>query len=67
MEMYRAGVLVRRMEDITEGVWCSKVSSATTSELNRKAYGNIETWRNRSLNENQYPYVYVNGIYLKRN
>ena len=34
--------------------------------LNQKVYGHIETWRNRPL-EGRYPYVYVDGIYLKRN
>ncbi len=67
IEMYLAGVSVRRVEDITEALWGSKVSPSTISELNKKAYGNIETWRNRDLNGTQYPYVYVDGIYLKRN
>jgi transposase-like protein len=67
MEMYRAGVSVRRVEDITEALWGSKVSPSTISELNKKAYGNIEAWRNRPLERASYPYVYVEGIYLKRN
>jgi len=67
IEMYLAGVSVRRVEDITEALWGSKVSPSTISELNKKAYGNIETWRNRSLSGIHYPYVYVDGIYLKRN
>ncbi len=33
-----AGVSVRRAEDITEALWRSKVSPATISELNKKAY-----------------------------
>lgn len=33
---------------------------------NKKVYGHIETWRNRPLKDN-YPYVYLDGIYLKRN
>ena len=28
---------------------------------------NIEAWRNRPLQGGKYPYVYVDGIYLKRN
>jgi transposase-like protein len=67
IEMYLAGVSVRRVEDITEALWGSKVSPATISELNKKAYGNIESWRNRPLTGISYPYVYVDGIYLKRN
>ena len=49
IEMYLAGVSVRRVEDITEALWGSKVSPATISELNKKAYVHIEDWRNRPL------------------
>ena len=55
------------MEDITEALWGSKVSPATISELNKKAYVHIEDWRNRPLQGGRYPYVYVDGIYLRRN
>ena len=37
IEMYLAGVSVRRVEDITEALWGSKVSPATISELNKTA------------------------------
>ena len=67
IEMYLAGVSVRRVEDITEALWGSKVSPATISELNKKAYVHIEDWRNRPLQGGHYPYVYVDGIYLHRN
>ncbi len=67
MEMYLAGVSVRRVEDITEALWGTKVSPATISELNKKAYVHIEEWRNRPLQGGRYPYVYVDGIYLRRN
>ena len=66
IEMYLAGVSVRRVEDISEALWGSKVSASTISELNKKAYVHIEEWRNREL-KGEYPYVYVDGIYLKRN
>ncbi|UYO64391.1 IS256 family transposase [Acetobacterium wieringae] len=65
IEMYLAGVSVRRVEDITEALWGTKVSPGTISNLNKKAYGNIEKWRSRPL-KGSYPYVYVDGIYLKR-
>ena len=63
--MYLAGVSVRRVEDITETLWGTKVSSGTISNLNQKAYKHIEEWRQRPLT-GEYPYVYVDGIYLKR-
>ena len=65
IEMYLAGVSVRRVEDITEALWGTKVSSGTISNLNKKAYEHIETCRTRPLSGN-YPYVYVDGVYLKR-
>lgn len=65
VEMYLAGVSVRRIEDITEALWGSRVSPGTVSELNKKIYANIEEWRNRSLNRH-YSYVYTDGIWLKR-
>ena len=66
IEMYLAGVSVRRVEDITEALWGTKVSPGTISNLNKKVYGHIEEWRNRPL-QYEYPYVYLDGIYLKRN
>lgn len=63
--MYLAGVSVRRVEDITEALWGTKVSPGTISNLNKKAYEHIEQWRNRQLKDD-YPYVYVDGIFLKR-
>jgi transposase, mutator family len=65
IEMYLAGVSVRRVEDITEALWGSKVSPGTISNPNKKAYEHIEEWRSRPLAE-EYPYVYVDGVYLKR-
>lgn len=67
IEMYLAGVSVRRVEDITEALWGTKVSPSTISELNKKAYVHIEQWRNRPLQGGKYPYIYVDGIYLRRN
>ena len=67
IEMYLAGVSVRRIEDVTEMLWGSRVSAGTISNLNKKAYARIEEWRNRSLSGRKFPYVYVDGIYLCRN
>ena len=65
IEMYLAGVSVRRVEDITEALWGTRVSPSTVSELNKKIYVQIEAWRNRHL-EGRYPYVYLDGLWLKR-
>ena len=65
VEMYLAGVSVRRVEDITEALWGTRVSPSTVSELNQKIYVQIEAWRNRPI-EGQHAYVYLDGIWLKR-
>src|ERR1700744_840766 len=58
VEMYLAGVSVRRVEDITEALWGTRVSSGTVSR-------HIEAWRNREI-VGDFPYVYLDGVILKR-
>lgn len=65
IEIYLADVSVRRVEDITEALYGTKASPGTISNLNKKTYGHIETWRTRPLS-GEYPYVYVDGVCLKR-
>ena len=65
IEMYLAGVSTRRIEDVSEILWGAGVSAGTVSNLNEKAYKSVEEWRSRPLS-GKYPYVFVDGIYLKR-
>ena len=65
VEMYLAGVSVRRVEDITEALWGTRVSPGTVSNLNKKIYAKIEAWRNRPI-EGVHPYLYLDGIVMKR-
>jgi putative transposase len=65
IEMYLAGVSVRRVEDITEALWGTRVSPSTVSDLNKKIYATIAAWRNRPI-EGCHPYVYLDGIVMKR-
>src|SRR5690349_21401322 len=65
VEMYLAGVSVRRVEDITEALWGTRVSSGTVSRLNQKIYRHIEAWRNRQI-VGEFPYLYLDGVVLKR-
>jgi putative transposase len=65
VEMYLAGVSVRRVEDITEALWGTRVSSGTVSRLNQKIYRHIEAWRNRAI-EGEFPYLFLDGVVLKR-
>ena len=65
IEMYLAGVSTRRIEDVGEILWGAGVSAGTVSNLNDKAFKAVDEWRCRPLTC-EYPYVYVDGIYLKR-
>ena len=65
VEMYLAGVSMRRVEDITEALWGVRTSASTVSEMAQKLYAQIEAWRNRRI-EGAHAYVYLDGIWLKR-
>ena len=62
--MYLAGISVRRVEDITEALWGTRVSPSTVS-INKKMYAKIKAWRNRGI-EGEHPYLYLDGIVMKR-
>ena len=53
---------MRRVEDITEALWGTRVSPSTVSNLNKKIYAKIEAWRI----EGDHPYLYLDGIVMKR-
>ena len=65
IEMYLAGVSVRRVEDITQALWGTRVSASTVSDLNQKIYSKINEWRERPL-VGDFPYVFLDGLWLKR-
>jgi transposase-like protein len=65
MEMYLAGVSVRRVEDITEALWGERVSPAAVSRLNKQLYERIEAWLAAPL-EGPFSYIYLDGLWLKR-
>jgi putative transposase len=65
MEMYLAGVSVRRVEDITEALWGTRVSPSAVSDLNQQLYERIEAWRNQPIT-GRFAYVALDGVWLKR-
>src|SRR5580693_410794 len=65
VEMYVAGVSVRRVEDITQALWGTRVSASTVSDLNQKIYKQIEEWRQQPL-VGEFPYVFLDGLWLRR-
>lgn len=65
MDMYLAGVSVRRAEDITEALWGTRVSPSTVSNLNKRIYAKIEEWRHKPI-EGEHPYIFLDGIVMKQ-
>ena len=65
LEMSLAGVSFRRVEDIIKALWGTKVGPGTVFNLNKKIYDRIERWRTRPI-EGSHPYVYLDGIVMKR-
>ena len=49
VEMYLAGVSMRRVEDIIEALWGTRVRSGTVSRLNQRIYAQIDAWRQRPI------------------
>lgn len=66
LEIYYAGVSMRRMEDITDTLWGTRVSPSTISDLNKKLAGRIEDCRTRQLT-GTCVYVWLDAIWLNRN
>lgn len=65
VEMRLAGVPARRIEDASRMLWGAGVSAGAVPDLNDKALAPAEEWGDRPL-EGEYPYVFVDGVYLKR-
>lgn len=56
---------MRRVEDITEALWGTRVKASTVSDLAQKVYGEIEKWQDKPI-EGKFAYVYLDGMWLKR-
>lgn len=65
MEMYQVGVLIPKVEAITEALYYCKVSTSTIGLLNLRIFERVEAWRNRLLDQ-EYSYVFVDVCWFKR-
>jgi putative transposase len=65
IEMYLAGISVRRVEDITQALWGTRVSPSTVSNLNKKVYGVLKMAQRAPSRANSYT-CFLDGIWLKR-
>jgi putative transposase len=65
MEMYVEGVSTRKAKDITEELCGTSFSKSLISSLAGKLDSELEGWRERRLEAEAYPYLFVDARYEK--
>lgn len=64
-DMYPAGVSTRQVDDTGQLPWGDRMTSQTLSGKLKRVYAEIDEWRTRPLDD-EYPYVFVDGVWHKR-
>ena len=62
VDMYPAGVSTRQVDDTGRLLWGERMPSQTLSDKLKRAYEDIDHWRNRPLAAHSYPYLFVDGV-----
>ena len=65
LEMYLSGISVRKIAGVTEALSRVKVGKDAVSRIARRLEEEQREWRERSLEEKAYPYLYLDATYLK--
>jgi len=65
LEMYLSGISVRKIAGLTEALSRVKVGKDAVSRIARRLEEEQKEWRERSLEEKAYPYLYLDATYLK--
>ena len=65
MEMYVEGVSTRKVKDVTETLCGTSFSKSLVSSLAARLDAELEAWRNRRLEAEAYPYLFVDARYEK--
>ncbi len=65
MEMVVNGVSTRKVAEITEELCGARISKSLVSELCRRLDPLINAWKNRSLKDNQYPFLIVDALIIR--
>jgi putative transposase len=66
MEMYVEGVSTRKVKDITEELCGISFSRSLVSSLASHLDSELEAWRNRRLEAEAYPYLFVDAFSTRR-
>jgi putative transposase len=65
LEMYLSGISVRKIAGVTEALSRVKIGKDTVSRIASRLEEQQREWRERSLEEKEYPYLYLDATYLK--
>jgi putative transposase len=65
MEMYVEGVSTRKVKDVTEELCGTSFSKSLVSQLAGSLDSELSAWRDRRLEAEAYPYVFVDARYEK--
>jgi putative transposase len=65
MEMYVEGVSTRKVKEVTEELCGTSFSKSLISSLSGSLDSELEAWRDRRLEAEAYPYVFVDARYEK--
>jgi putative transposase len=65
MEMYLEGVSTRKVREVTEELCGTSFSKSTISRLASTLDSELEEWRQRPLEADSYPYLFVDARYEK--
>jgi putative transposase len=65
MEMYLEGVSTRKVREVTEELCGTSFSKSTISRLASTLDSELEEWRDRPLEAESYPYLFVDARYEK--
>jgi transposase-like protein len=65
LEMYLSGISVRKIAGVTDALSKVRVGKDAVSRIASRLEEQQKGWRERSLKEKEYPYLYLDATYLK--
>jgi putative transposase len=65
LEMYLSGISVRKIAGVTDSLSRVKISKDAVSRIVSRLEEQQKEWRERPLEEKEYPYLYLDATYLK--
>ncbi len=65
LEMYLSGISVRKIAGVTDALSKVRIGKDAVSRIAKRLEEEQRVWRERSLKEKAYPYLYLDATYLK--